>query len=549
MLGVGGGHDGDRGAVVYIIGIRSAGSDDVGGAGAGGVDLNLGDAVIADGNAVEIGLDVAAALPCHDGGHKGGLGVHGATIAVLAVELDAVDGVAVYGIDGDGGCKMAALAIPSHVAAAVGQVIAFEGDGGHAVEGLAAAGEAAVVAGVDGGQHGLSRGHDGLEGAAVGLGEGEGGLGVEGGQEVFAAAGHDEGVAAGVVAHGVVVVDGAEVVRRVGRGGDADGQAFHDAVGAVTGLSDAVGHLGLGAGGRAGDGPIVGTSPFKFARIIAAVFEGTADADSDPIVASVAYAHAFVHLVVCIGKGDIGIIAEGGVVGQAAGGDGKRPVVSGAAFMFEGDVVEGVNSLAVELNGAVALFGEGEGVVFGVDGHEALAAGEIAEAAEVAVGVVVVLVVGPEGEVPALAVVIVGDEAEGAVGEGRVVVEYGRVAADSGAGVGDEGLYRLDGHADMRSEDDAVVEHGLDDLVGARHEEVPVAGELVKGRDGGVGGNVDAGEEDVCATVVGYNPGVAVLAALVDGSEEDGLRDNNGDRVVAAIASDSASVSDHITVS
>ena len=32
MLGVGGGHDGDRGAVVYIICIRSAGSDDVGGA-------------------------------------------------------------------------------------------------------------------------------------------------------------------------------------------------------------------------------------------------------------------------------------------------------------------------------------------------------------------------------------------------------------------------------------------------------------------------------------------------------------------------------------
>ena len=173
--------------------------------------------------------------------------------------------------------------------------------------------------------------HDGLEGAAGGLGEGEGGLVVEGGQEVFAAAGHHEGVAAGGVAHGVVAVDGAEVVRRVGRGGDADGQAFHDAVGAVTGLSDAVGHLGLGAGGRAGDGPIVGTSPFKFARIIAAVFEGTADADSDPIVASVAYAHAFVHLVVCIDKGDIGIIAEGGVVGKAAGGDGKRPAISGDA--------------------------------------------------------------------------------------------------------------------------------------------------------------------------------------------------------------------------
>ena len=40
VLGVGGGHDGDRGAVVYIICIRSAGSDDVGAD--GGVDLDAG---------------------------------------------------------------------------------------------------------------------------------------------------------------------------------------------------------------------------------------------------------------------------------------------------------------------------------------------------------------------------------------------------------------------------------------------------------------------------------------------------------------------------
>ena len=36
VLGVGGGLDGHRGAVVYIIGIRSAGSDDVGAGNAGG---------------------------------------------------------------------------------------------------------------------------------------------------------------------------------------------------------------------------------------------------------------------------------------------------------------------------------------------------------------------------------------------------------------------------------------------------------------------------------------------------------------------------------
>ena len=342
------------------------------------------------------------------------------------------------------------------------------------------------------GSHAALR-HDGLEGAAVGLGEGEGGLVVEGGQEVFAAAGHHEGVAAGGVAHGVVAVDGAEVVRRVGRGGDVDGQAFHDAVGVVTGLADAVGHLGLGAG-RAGDGPYI--KPIHPATITAVAFEGTADAESDRMFALGDYAQ-LARWFGCIGIHDLGrTIVEDGVVGQAA--NGKRPAAGGAVMMIEGDVVDGVVRHAGKLEGAAALGDvEGEGVVVGVDGHEALAAGEIAEAAEVAVGVVVVLVVGPEGEVPALAVVIVGDEAEGAVGEGRVVVEYGRVAADSGAGVGDEGLYRLDGHADMRSEDDAVVEHGLDDLVAARHEEVPVAGELVKGRDGGVGGNVDAGDHEV----------------------------------------------------
>ena len=69
--------------------------------------------------------------------------------------------------------------------------------------------------------------------------------------------------------------------------------------------------------------------------------------------------------------------------------------------MFEGDVVDGFNAHTGNLKGAAALGGdEGEGVVVGVDGHEALAAGELAEAAEVAVGDVVVLVVGPEGEVP-----------------------------------------------------------------------------------------------------------------------------------------------------
>ena len=243
------------------------------------------------------------------------------------------------------------------------------------------------------GSHAALR-HDGLEGAAVGLGEGEGGLGVEDGQEVFVVAGHDEGVAAGVVAHGVVVVDhgvvavdGAEVVRRVGRGGDVDGQAFHDAVGVVTGLADAVGHLGLGAG-RAGDGPYI--KPIHPATITAVAFEGTADAESDRMFALGDYAQ-LARWFGCIGIHDLGrTIVEDGVVGQAA--NGKRPAAGGAVMMIEGDVVDGVVRHAGKLEGAAALGDvEGEGVVVGVDGHEALAAGEIAEAAEVAVGVVVVL--------------------------------------------------------------------------------------------------------------------------------------------------------------
>ena len=351
------------------------------------------------------------------------------------------------------------------------------------------------------------------------MGEGEGGLGHEVGHEGIVAAGHGEGVAAGGVAHGVVAVDAGEVVRRVGRGGDAEGQAFHDAVGVVTDLGDAVGVHRDGAG-LAGDAPFV-VIIRRYAHINAVAFEGTADADSDRIVVSVDYAQLARWFVCigCIGILDIVSIVEGGVVGHEAGGDGKSPAVFWVAHIFEGDGVDGVNGHAVELNGAVALFGEGEGVEVGVDGAEGVAAGEAAGAdVAVVVGVLGVgrVEVGPVAEVPALSVVSGGRENEGGMTDGVVVVD----------GVGAVGVLAFDGQAadfDMRSDDDAVEEHGLDDLVAARHEEVPVAGRLVKGGDGGVGGEVDgdATEGDSVASLVfieigiGHHPGVAVLPVAI----------------------------------
>ncbi len=181
--------------------------------------------------------------------------------------------------------------------------------------------------------------------------------------------------------------------------------------------------------------------------------------------------------------------------------------------MIEVDVVDGVVRHAVERQGAVALSGEGEGVVFGVGCRVALAAGEVAGAdvAVCAVGVLGVgrVEVGPEAEVLAVGL-LVGAEVEGVVVVGVVVVDGGvATVVDVAGGEGRLGVVEFD----MRSEDDAVVEHGLDHLVGARHEEVPVAGELVKGRDGGVGGNVDAGDFHGDAfrsfIEIGHHPGVA----------------------------------------
>ena len=165
-------------------------------------------------------------------------------------------------------------------------------------------------------------------------------------------------------------------------------------------------------------------------------------------------------------------------------------------MMIEGDVVDGVVRHAVELKGAAALGGdEGEGVVFGVDCRVAVAAGEVAGAdvAVCAVGVLVVgrVEVGPEAEVLAVGL-LVGAEVEGGFVEGVVVVDGGvATGVDVAGGEGRGGVEEFD----MRSEDDAVEEHGLDDLVGAGHEEVPVAGEGVLG--GSVGVEFVYGEDDV----------------------------------------------------
>ena len=95
---------------------------------------------------------------------------------------------------------------------------------------------------------------------------------------------------------------------------------------------------------------------------------------------------------------------------------------------------------------------------------------------------------------------------EAAVESDVVGVVEGVVAADPG-----EAGQRFVGH--------------LDDLVAARHEEVPVAGELVKGGDGGVGGGngeKDAGDFDIndfcfCFYIeISDHPGIAVVTTLGD---------------------------------
>ncbi len=120
---------------------------------------------------------------------------------------------------------------------------------------------------------------------AVVAGEGEHGVLDEGGGEGGVGGGHGVGVAAaeaGVALDGLgLVAPLGEAEALLGRGGDVDRQAFHDAVGAVAVIADAVGVHRDGAG-RAGDDPFVGIPiPIQHASIMGGAFEGTFDADSD----------------------------------------------------------------------------------------------------------------------------------------------------------------------------------------------------------------------------------------------------------------------------
>ena len=106
-----------------------------------------------------------------------------------------------------------------------------------------------LVGGGYDGSHAASR-HN-LHLAAVVVGEGEGGLGSEGSRELSVVVGHGEGVVVGAVAD--VVADGAEVVRRVGRGGDGQRGAVvdHEGVGGGVGRDYAGGKLHvMNAAGR-----------------------------------------------------------------------------------------------------------------------------------------------------------------------------------------------------------------------------------------------------------------------------------------------------------
>ena len=494
---------------------------DAGGNGAdGAVDLNLGDAFISNLSAQVINIAATAFAVEIQRGRRGGDGVG---VSVIEVEFVSGDVDAFCGREGYR--PALAVTVLRHPYTPFVCRLSCEGDGGHVVEGLAAAGEAA--AGVDGGEEGLRAGHQWhLHAAplAVVAGEGEDGDFVEGGGEGGRGGGH--GVAEGVAEAGVAddeggqcaVVPLGEVAALGGRGGDIDLGAGQDAVGVLSlGGRYAVGGHGAGAG-LAGDGPIVGSSPFKLARIIAAVVEGTADADSDRMVVLADFAHAFADLVVCIGIRDIGIIAEGGVVGHAAGGDGKSPVAFVGALMIEGDVVDGANALG-NLKGAVAVGGEGEGVgVEDVDGEVGAVAQEVVVAVEdhvdgVAAGAVDV-------EAPHVVRVVEGDDAVhaavaqayGAAQEGieEVLVHAGADAADDGQLEAAVGRQALGGHGggvvgpcQVRLQVVGHVERGV--IVG--HGEVPRAVGVVRHRRRGVGRvavDLDGGDADHMISVAVY---------------------------------------------
>ena len=282
VLGVGGGLDGDRGAVVYIICIRVGDGGHVGGAGAT-VESYLADCggAAGHGNAGGIAFpycDVIALGHCPAiGGQDVGLTVIAKGGAAGHRQLNTGEVVS-SGAEGDG--LVVVINADEEVEVTivvVSKAGGLEGDVTDSVLVLAIGPSVPGLAVPDGGIAAA----DGFEGAAVGLGEGEGGLVVEDGQEVFVVAGHHEGVAAGVVAHGVVAVDGAEVVRRVGRGGDVDGQAFHDAEAAVAVIADAVGGHRDGAGHAADEPHVEIPIPLQHASIMGGAFEGTFDADSD----------------------------------------------------------------------------------------------------------------------------------------------------------------------------------------------------------------------------------------------------------------------------
>ena len=284
---------------------------------------------------------------------------------------------------------------------------------------------------------------------AVVAGEGEDGDFVEGGGEGGRGGGHGVGVAAaeaGVALDGLglgAVAPLGEVAALGGRGGDAQLGAGQDAVGVSLGAGGhAVGEHGAGAG-LAVDGPIVDSSPCKFAMIIAAVFEGTADADSDRMGVLADFAHASADLVVCIGIVDIVIIAEGGVVGQAAGGDGNSPAVFGTAQMFEGEGVDGANALG-NLNAALAAGGEGEQGVLGEGGGEGHS---LVHRDGVGVGGVVLwlAVVAPGADV--VAVLGLGHDLHRGAGDDEVLA-LGGGGDDVGAAAADEGyLFDISGAA------------------------------------------------------------------------------------------------------
>ena len=228
VVHLGRGLDVDRGAGDDKVLAFGGGGDDAVAAG-GAVDLNLGDTFISNIFAQVINIAATAFAVEIQRGRRGGDGVGG-----IVIEVEFVSGDVDAFCGREGYRPALAFTVLSHPYTRFVCRLSCEGDGGHVVEGLAAAGEAA--AGVDGSQQGaLAAQQDahgahvvvvGREGEGGGLGDGDG---EEGGVVLVVVVAVEDCVeggcagAYGLEAFAIGVADHSGVGRAVAQGGAAGG--------------------------------------------------------------------------------------------------------------------------------------------------------------------------------------------------------------------------------------------------------------------------------------------------------------------------------------